>query len=141
MNADLANSVVMVVFGILLGVILRLFNSISAIDRSTDPARRPARRSLRERLADSFDRDKVRAENKALMKSMPRSGWMAIFFMYGLIAMLVIVVKASPITMRWWPFLGSLFAAFIITELVFSRTAAASRRKLETSGSAPPAGS
>lgn len=140
MNADLANHVVMVVFGILLGVILRLVSSISALDRSTDPATRSARRTVRQRIADAFDRDKVRAENKALMKSMPRSGWMAICSLYGLIAMLVIVVKASPITMRWWPFLGSLFGAFIVVNLVFSRTAAASRSKPEISGPAPSAG-
>ena len=125
MSSLAADYVVMVVFGILLGVILKLYASIAGIDRATDSGH--ARRSLRERIADSFNPEKLRAENEARLKSMPRSAWIAMIFLYGLVAMLILVVNVSPVMMRWWPFLGSLFGAHIIAGIVFSRTVAASR--------------
>jgi len=130
MSAVTADYVVMIVFGILLGTILKLFNTITEAERLAGPATERPRRSFRERLGDVFDREKVRAENDALLKSMPRSGWLVMVALYGLVAILVLVVKVSPIMMRWWPFLGSVLGAFMIAGLAFSRTAAASRRKV-----------
>ncbi|MDO8545634.1 MAG: hypothetical protein Q7S40_34760 [Opitutaceae bacterium] len=133
MSPVVADYVIMVVFGILLGVILKLFGSISGSDRTTGPAVEHPRRSLRERVAAAFDRDRLRAENESRLKSMPRSAWLAMVFFYGIVAMLIVVVKVSPITMRWWPFLGSVLGAFMITGFVFTRTAAASRRMVDSS--------
>jgi hypothetical protein len=129
MSPAAADHVVMVIFGILLGVILQLIQRISAIDRSRRPTGDQPRRPFRERVLEIFDRDRVRAENQARLKSMPRFMGIAMIAFYGLIAMLVIVVKVSPVTMRWWPFTGSVLAAFMIASAIFSRAASASRHK------------
>ena len=98
MSAVAADYVVMVVFGILLGTILKLFNTITEAEGLSGRARERPRRSFRERLGDVFDREKVRAENDALLKSMPRSGWLVMVALYGLVAMLVLVVTVSPLS-------------------------------------------
>lgn len=129
MNAEIADYSVMVVFGTLLGVVLNLFGILfSARTRR----REEPRRSMRQRIADAFDREKVRAENKARLQSAPRSAWLALVSFYGLVAMLVVVVKVSPVTMRWWPFLGSILLAHVAVGLIYTRTAAASRRKADS---------
>jgi len=135
MSTVIADTVVMVVFGILLGTILKLYGTITdATGRTSGPAAGRTRRSFRERLGEVFDREKMRAENDALLKSMPRSGWLAMATLYGLVAMLIVVVKVSPVTMRWWPFLGSVLGSFMLAGFVFSRAAAASRPRAAADG-------
>ncbi len=128
MNAATADLVVMVVFGGLLGVIMKLYMSISGMDKDVQATIDRAQRSLKERLGDAFDREKLRAQNEALFRSMPKSGWLALVFIYGLVGMLVAVVHLSPVSMRWWPFLLSLLGAFMLADLVFTRSRAAARK-------------
>jgi hypothetical protein len=137
MNAATADYCVMVVFGLLLGSILKLYASIVDLDRAPDRPEQAEKRPWRERLANAFDREKSRAENQALLKSMPRSGWIAMVFLYGLVLMLVLVVKISPVTMRWWPFLGSVLGAYMTADFLFRRTAARSRREVGADTTAP----
>jgi hypothetical protein len=129
MTTATADLVVMIVFGLLLGSLLKLHASISGMDRSVGNSIERARRPLSERLADTFDREKLRAENKAMLAAMPRSAWVAIGAIYGVIAMLIVVVQISPVTMRWWPFLGAVLGAYIMADLLFSRTLLATRRQ------------
>ena len=142
MNSAAADYSVMVVFGLLLGAILKLYASIAGPDRSAPPSGTTPPRPFRERLADAFDRDRLRAENQALLQSMPRSGWLAMVFLYGLVAMLVAVVKFSPVTMRWWPFLGCVLGAYMAADFLFRCAAARSRRGAGTGPDNPadPAG-
>ena len=128
MSAATVDLVVMIVVGVLLGAIMKLFGSVSGMDDSVQRSIGRARRSFKERLADAINPDKVRAQNAAQLKAMPRSSWVALIFIYGLVIMLIAVVRLSPISMRWLPFLSSLFGAYILCDWIFARTRASAQK-------------
>ena len=114
--------------------------SIADPDRAASGPGAKPERPVRDRLADAFDPEKRRAENEALLKSMPRSGWIAMVFLYGLVAMMVAVVKISPVTMRWGPFLGCVLGSYMIADFLFRRTAIRSSRETGAAAPSRPAG-
>ena len=50
---------------------------------------------------------------------MPRSQQLVVLTFYGLIGIMVAVIKLSPVVMNWWVFLGSVFAGFLVAQFVF----------------------
>ncbi len=111
----IVNTTVIVLFGLLIGVVLQAAGALGLRDAVDAPGQR---RRDDESYADYVKRIADRGTRTAL--SLRPAGWVALVSFYGLIAMLIAVVIASPLYMEWLPFLGSLLASFFIADQIFS---------------------
>jgi len=123
------NGIVLVIFGLILGAVLQLFGLLShgfsrlALIRGTPQKQgeKTGKVDLRRFINESHERAEL---TRQAIRTMPRSVKISLATFYGLIFVLVLFVKYSPIEMKWLIFLGSVFAGFILMDLVFSRAKA-----------------
>jgi hypothetical protein len=124
------NGLVVGVFGFLTGAVLGFYGIVTEAARSIQQEalrRKSAGRKARESrpwtifsIKEFFEIYELsNAEREAYDKLMPRSGWMAMLSFFGLIAVTILFIKFSPLTMNWWAFLGAFFAGFVAAKHAF----------------------
>jgi len=60
-------------------------------------------------------------QNRATMRAAPRSYWLVLAAVCGLIVILIVVLHVSPLHMIWWIFISSWLVAGMLTERLFQR--------------------
>ena len=126
MIESIINGIVLVIFGLTIGSVLQLFGLLSrgfssevlrqGISRKQGEKRRKA--SLRRFIKESRERAE---QSRKSIRTMPRSAKISMVAFYGLIVVLILFVKYSPIEMRWLIFIGSVLAGFFAMDSVFAR--------------------
>lgn len=125
------NGIAVGVFGFLTGGVTGFYAIVSGIDRQASGRRRGPRNWS---LSGTLDTAREEAAaGRVDWKLLPRSGKAALLAFYGLIAVMIIFIRFSPVTMNWWAFLGSLFAGYTAVDLIFN---AARKGKLKARGGA-----
>lgn len=118
------NGTVLVIFGLTLGAVLQLFGllrrgfsgEVLRISRKQGEKRRKV--GLRRFIKESLERAE---QSRNAIRTMPRSAKISMIAFYGLIVVLILFVKYSPIEMRWLIFIGSVLAGFFAMDRVFAR--------------------
>jgi hypothetical protein len=115
------NGLVVGMFGFLTGAVLALFGIVQEARQRLEASRKPGW---------SFDEiiERSRQEAQAAWKLMPRSGKATLVAFYGLIGAMILIIKFSPLTMNWWPYLGALFAGFLIVQRIYQSARAGATR-------------
>ena len=65
------------------------------------------------------------------MQTMPRSRIILLIAFYGLIAVLILIVKYGPIEMNWWILIGSISTGFVVMDFIYYK---AKKGKLRIEG-------
>lgn len=116
-----ANSIVVLMFAILVGLVLRLASVLTP-----EVMRRKTERRQGEPLVDYLRRaSDVSAEAGVITATQgPRSYLLTLGAFHGLLAMLVVVLLLSPVSMNWPLFLGGMLASYMLAEWLFRRSRA-----------------
>jgi hypothetical protein len=120
MISPLMNAIVIAAIGFFMGIVLQIAVIIM-------PAReRPLHSiSFNTGLRGFIDSTRKNADQDAeFYRHAPRQFWSATLAFYGLIAILVLVIVYSPLTMNWPVFLVALVAAAGVSEGIFERAKA-----------------
>lgn len=138
---EIINSIVLVMFGILLGVLLK-------VTMAYEPIEEEKMKELKQREGESFlqylgrkTSREYQEKEKKIRESMPKPYQRALFGTGVLVIMLIIVLIITPIHMNWLIFIGSIIGGVIIYELIFYLAKAG---KIKVSGESffdiPPSG-
>lgn len=122
----IVNGIVLVIFGLAIGGVLQLFALLSrGFSVETSRRRVPQKEGERKRVIDlrSFLKEsKERAEqSRRSIRTMPRSATISMAAFYGILIVFILIIKFSPIEMRWLIFLGSVLVGFFIMNNIFIR--------------------
>jgi len=118
------NGIILVIFGLIIGGVLQLFGLLSG-KFSSDALRRRVPRKEGERrrglgLIRFFKKSRERAEQgKRSIHTMPRSAIISMVAFYRLLIVLILIIKYSPIEMRWLIFIASVLVGFLVMNKVF----------------------
>ena len=121
------NIVAMVFFGLLLGVLLCLFGILS---EPIEPDRQKRSLSLMKKAGERFSSylSRIRTEvnvyadwGTEFVHIAPKSALIVYGTLLAFVAILIVTVIVTPLQMNWLAFLLSLFAAFVVSQLVYNR--------------------
>ena len=120
------NGIVLVIFGLAIGGVLQLFALLNrgfSVERSR--RRVPQKEGERKRvigLRSFLKESKERAnQSRRSIRTLPRSATISMAAFYGLLIVFILIIKFSPIEMRWLIFLGSVLVGFFIMNNIFIR--------------------
>jgi hypothetical protein len=128
------NGVVLAIFGLIIGAVLQLLGLMEG-GVSSDLLRntREKRNSIGKIGWKGFIKESLKAaeEGRKLMQTMPRSRMILLIAFYGLIAVLILIVKYGPIEMNWWILIGSISTGFVVMDFIYYK---AKKGKLRIEG-------
>lgn len=118
---EIINSMVLIVFGILIGLLTRVAGAYDPLIEEKRKAK-----DLTQRDGESFfdylrrtTSEEYRNEDDKIKESMPKPYQRALTGTGVFVIMLVVVLIFSPLYMNWLIFIGSILAGIIIYELIF----------------------
>jgi len=126
MFEGITNTVVMVFFGLLIGVFLGLFMILS---EPLEPDRQQRSLSLMKKAGEHFSRYLRRILTEVnvyadwgseFIHIAPKSLMIVYVTLLAFVVILVVTVIVTPLQMNWLAFLLSLFAAFSVSQLVYN---------------------
>jgi hypothetical protein len=116
------NAIVIIIFGLLIGAVLYVYNLTAAAHRpSIREQPTPSDAEIKEEgfLGNIIDAANKQAEEGVRLGAVPAVR-MALLVCVGIIVMFIILVRYTPISMQWGYFFLSLFAGFVIFQGIFS---------------------
>lgn len=117
------NGIVMAIFGLIIGGIgsfSMLLSGASLEIFMRGAHKRPNGEKKRNLLSIIRDVEERAKERRLIVKSIPRSVKLFMAAFYGLIIILVIIVKYSPLEMSWLVFIISILVGYIVVDRLFS---------------------
>ncbi|MEM1331720.1 MAG: hypothetical protein AAGG07_14320 [Planctomycetota bacterium] len=126
--SETTQAIVNVVFGVCLGFVFHLIRLASASLPSRSRSREMSKREMFRRL---FDIDEIN-ETAREGQEFGQREWGLMLALSGLVGVMIATVQLSPVSMRWWWFLGALLlVSAIMREKLRAGTAREPARNTE----------
>jgi hypothetical protein len=127
MLEGITNTVFMVAFGLLIGVLFGLFTVLSETYEKPRESTFHLRKNPGESFGEYFRRldaelDEDNKKNREEIATWPKSVKIVSFTFLAFILVLVLVINITPIRMSWPVFSGTAFGVAVICSLVFDKT-------------------
>ena len=126
MLSETANNVILVLFGVFLGVALQLFYILllpKKLRRWHPDQKVTSGRTLEERLTQAEE------ELKAEHSGTPRSARIALIAVYSIVGLFLLTIDLTPVRMAWVPLLIASLVGFGVTLGVFQAAKAGRFRR------------
>ena len=117
------NGTILIVFGLAMGAILQLYGLLArgftsqTLRRKVSSEEGKGNITLRRLLRES---KKKAEEGRTSVQTMPKSGVISMIAAYGLIIVIILIVKFSPVEMQWFIFIGAILVGFMAMDRIFT---------------------
>ncbi len=127
MLEGITNTVVMVSFGLFIGILISLFGMLGGLYDRPEKRQLNLKKRAQESPRDYFRRLKAESDERAErnikeMATWPRSLKIVYASLIVFVLILVLILNFTPIRMNWLAFLTSMFATGVTGALIYDNT-------------------